>query len=104
MTALVTRLRQYRPSSHVVLGSGVAILAIALLTGTGVILVALAIGIPTACAVALRPQRGVLLFPAVLPFDGIIKQFGPGFMGPWKQSVIVGLLVLTFVCPEEARG
>jgi hypothetical protein len=104
MTALVMRLRLYRPRSPVVLGVGVAILAIALLTGYGVVLLALAVGIPVVCAVALRPQRGVILLTAALPFDGIIKQFGPGFLGPWKQLAILGLLALTFVCPEEARG
>jgi putative inorganic carbon (HCO3(-)) transporter len=104
MTALTLRVRQYRPRSPVVLGVGVAILAIALVTGYGVVLLALAIGIPVVCAVALRPQRGVILLTAVLPFDGIIKQFGPGFMDPWKQAAILGLLLLTFVCPEDARG
>src|SRR4051812_46808264 len=104
MGALVVRLRRYRPRSSVILGVGVAILAVALLTGYGVVLVAVAIGIPVAWAVALRPQRGVLLLCATLPFDGVIKQFGPGFLDPWKQAAILGLLVLTFVCPEEARG
>jgi len=104
MNDLAVRLRQYRPRSPVVFGIGVAILAVALLTGTGIWLVALAIGIPTACAVALRPQRGVILLTVVLPFDGFIKQFGPGFLNPWKQVIILGLLVLTFVCPEKARA
>ena len=104
MSDLVLRVRQYRPRSPVIMGVGVAVLAVALLTGYGVLLLALAIGIPTACAIALRPQRGVILFTAILPFDGIMKQFGPGFLNPWKQVVILGLLLLTFVCPEEARG
>src|SRR5205085_7463432 len=104
MSDVMLRVRQYRPRSPVVLGVGIAILTIALVTGYGVALLALAIGIPVACAVALRPQRGVILLTAVLPFDGIIKQFGPGFLGPWKQIAILGLLLLTFVCPAEARG
>ena len=104
MTALVLRLRQYRPRSPVVMGVGVGVLAVALLTGYGLVVLALAVGIPIVCAVALRPQRGVILFTAILPFDGYIKQFGPGFLNPWKQAVILGLLVLTFVCPEAARG
>src|SRR5690349_10335830 len=104
MNTLAVRVRQYRPGSRVILGVGVALLAVALLTGTGIWLVALAIGIPAAWAVALRPQRGVILLTAVLPFDGYIKQFGPGFLGPWKQVAILGLLVLTFVCPEDARA
>jgi hypothetical protein len=104
MNDLVGRLRQYRPQSSVVLGVGVGILAVALVAGYGTWLLVLAIGIPVVCAIALRPQRGVLLLAAVLPFDGIIKQFGPGFMDPWKQAVILVLLGLTLVCPEDARG
>src|SRR5437016_2960769 len=104
MNDLAVRVRQYRPASPVIVGVGIAVLAVALLTGTGIWLVAIAIGIPTACAVALRPQRGVILLTAVLPFDGIIKQFGPGFLSPWKQIAVLGLLLLTFVCPEEERA
>jgi hypothetical protein len=104
MTELVDRVRQYRPRSAVVLGAGVVVLAFALLTGRGTVLAALAVGIPVAIAVAQRPQRGVILFTAVLPFDGILKQFGPSFLDPWKQVVIFGLLGLTFVCPVDARG
>ena len=104
MIAHVTQLRDYRPRPPVVFGVGVAILAVALLTGYGVVLLALAVLIPTVCAVALRPQRGVILLCAALPFDGVIKQFGPGFLDPWKQAAILGLLLLTFVCPADARG
>ena len=104
MTALDLRLRGFRPRSSAVFGLGIAVLAAALLTDHGVVLLALAIGVPTASAVTLRPQRGVLILCAALPFDGIIKQFGPGFLDPWKQAVILGLLLLTFVCPEESRG
>src|SRR3954454_24970196 len=104
MSDIVLRVRQYRPRSPVVFGAGVAILAVALLTGHGLALLAIAILIPTACAVAIRPQRGVLILCAMLPLDGYIKQFGPGFMDPWKQAFILGLLLLTFFCPEDARG
>src|SRR4051812_11371468 len=104
MTDLVVRMRRYRPRSDVILGAGVLVLAAALLAGYGLVLLAVTIAIPVAVAIARRPQRGVLLFTALLPFDGVIKQFGPGFLDPWKQVVILGLLLLTFVCPEEARG
>src|SRR4051812_47882385 len=104
MTDLVVRMRRYRPRSDVILGAGVLVLAAALLAGYGLVLLAVTIAIPVAVAIARRPQRGVLLFTALLPFDGVIKQFGPGFLGPWKQVVILGLLLLTFVCPEEARA
>src|SRR3954466_10519536 len=104
MSDLAVRLRQLRPPSSAVLGAGVVVVGAALVAGTGMWLAAVAIAVPTICAVALRPQRGVILLTAALPFDGILKQFGPSFLGPWKQVAIIGLLVLTYVCPEEERA
>jgi O-antigen ligase len=60
--------------------------------------------VPVLLATYRRPQRGVLILAAVLPFDGLIEAFGPGAAAAWKQIFIVALLVLTFVCPEDARG
>lgn len=64
----------------------------------------LAILVPAMVAAARRPQRGVVLFAALLPLDGVVKALGPSWADPWKQVVIVVLLALTFVCPPEARG
>lgn len=103
MAAIVEELRRTRPPAPLVFGAGVAVLVLAILLGWGVWLAALAVVVPTAIAVALRPQRGVLILCALLPFDGITKQFAPGWLGPWKQVIILGLLLLTFVCPAAAR-
>lgn len=61
--------------------------------------------VPLLIALAQRPQRGVLLFVALVPFDGL-RALGtlPGVLDGWKQAFILALLVLTFVCPEEARA
>ncbi|MGZ4677491.1 MAG: O-antigen ligase family protein [Acidimicrobiia bacterium] len=104
MAAIVAELRQTRLHAPVVFAVGVVVLAVALLLGYGVWLAALAILVPTGVAVAVRPQRGVLILCALLPYDGIIKQFAPGWTNPWKQVLILGLLLLTFMCPEEARA
>jgi hypothetical protein len=98
------RLEEWRSVLPGVYGVGVLALAVALVLGWAVWVLALAVLIPTAVAVALRPQRGIVLFALVLPFDGVIKVFGPGWADPWKQVLIGVLLVLTFTCPPEARG
>ncbi len=103
MAAIVEELRRTRPPVPVVFGAGVAILVLAILFGWGIWLAALAIVVPVSIAVAVRPQRGVLILCALLPFDGITKQFAPGWTNPWKQVIILGLLLLTFVCPAAAR-
>src|SRR4051794_596148 len=83
---------------------GVVLLAVALLLGWVFWVVALALLVPITLALIQRPQRGILLFAAVLPFDGMIKALGPGWADPWKQVVVLALLFLTFVCPKSARA
>jgi putative inorganic carbon (hco3(-)) transporter len=104
MAAIVEELRSHPQRSPVLFGLGVLITLLAVLSGYGVALALLAIAIPVVIAVAVRPQRGILLFCALLPFDGIVKQFAPGWTNPWKQALTLGLLLLTFVCPAEARS
>jgi O-antigen ligase len=83
---------------------GVVVLIAALVLGWGWWVLGLAILVPTALAVYQRPQRGVLILVALLPFDGMLKALGPGFFNPWKQVLILGLLIATFLCPPEARA
>jgi putative inorganic carbon (hco3(-)) transporter len=104
MAAIVEELRSHPQRSPVVFGLGVLITLAVILAGYGVELALLAIAVPIVIAIAIRPQRGILLFCALLPYDGIIKQFAPGFTNPWKQALTLGLLLLTFVCPAEARA
>lgn len=104
MAALMEELRRNPIRAPWVFGTGVVIVGIGLLLGWGLIVLGLAILIPTAIAVARRPQRGVILFSALLPFDGLVRALGPGWAIPWKQAVILGLLIATVVCPPEARA
>ncbi len=89
------------PSLFVV---GTIALAVAMIFGFALWVLALAILIPSAVAVYRRPQRGVLILVALLPFDGMLKALGPGWTNPWKQVLILGILGLTFLCPPEARA
>ncbi len=104
MAAVLTELRRNPIRAPWTFGSGVLLVAAALLLGWGAWVLGLAIFIPTAIAVAQRPQLGVVMFSALLPFDGMLREFGPSWTNPWKQAVILGLLVLTFVCPLAARA
>jgi putative inorganic carbon (hco3(-)) transporter len=83
---------------------GVVALIAALVLGWGWWVLGLAILIPTGIAVYQRPQRGILILVALLPFDGMMKALGPGWLNPWKQAMILALLILTFLCPPEARA
>jgi len=98
------RLGEWRPTSPGIVAVALVVLTVALVLGWGLWVLLAAVLVPTAIAVARRPQRGIVLFALVLPFDGLIKVFGPGWADPWKQVLIAVLLVLTFTCPPEARA
>ncbi len=104
MAAVLEELRRYPIRAPWTYGLGVTVVAIALLLGQGLILLGVVILVPTAIAVAQRPQRGVVIFSALLPFDGILHDLGPAWVIPWKQVVILALLISTFFCPPAARA
>lgn len=49
-----------------------------------------------------RPQRGVLLLAALVPFDGL-REIAP-FPAGWKEALVLVTLAATFVAPPEARA
>jgi hypothetical protein len=49
-----------------------------------------------------RPQRGVLLLAALVPFDGL-REIVP-FPAGWKEALVLVTLAATFVAPAETRG
>ena len=56
-------------------------------------------------ALAARPQRGVLLLAALAPFDGLLLIVpGAGVLGPWKEGLVLLVLVATFLAPPAARA
>lgn len=87
------------------LGGGAAVLAALLIAGFAVPVLLLAIVVPTAWACYRRPQRGVLIFVAAVPFHGLLLIAGlPSWVFGWKEYMAGALLVLTFVCPTAARA
>ncbi len=51
-----------------------------------------------------RPQRGVLLLAALIPFDGLLLLLdGPDIRAGWKEALVVAILAATFVAPRAAR-
>ena len=76
----------------------------ALILGYGVVVLGVAILVPVTIAIAERPQRGVLVLAALLPFDGMLHALGPSWTAPWKQVFILAMFVATFFCPPEARA
>ena len=104
MAALIEELRRNPIRAPWTFGIGVVAVSVGVLMGWGLYILVLAVMIPVGIAVMQRPQLGVVLFSALLPFDGILQQFGPGSIHVWKQAFILFLLVLTFVCPPDARA
>lgn len=104
MVAALRDLRHRPVTTPSLFSVGVVALAVTLVLGWAGWVLFFAILVPTTVAVYRRPQRGVVIFAAMLPCDGAIKVLGPSWADPWKQVVILGLLALTFVCPQEARG
>lgn len=56
------------------------------------------------CGVKLveRPQRGVLLLAALIPFDGLHEIVA--YPSGWKEAVVLATLAATFLAPPAARA
>ncbi len=104
MAAVIAELRRNPIRAPWIFGVGVAGVAIALLLGMGWLVLGAAVLVPTGIAIVQRPQRGVILLAALLPFDGMLHSLGPAWTTPWKQVLILALFVATFFCPPEARA
>ena len=58
---------------------------------------------PLCVLLAQRPQRGLLLLTALLPFDGLLLIVPGGeAVGPWKEALLVLTLLATLVAPPGA--
>jgi len=105
MAWLVETTQRHRLLKPTLFAVVVVAAGVAMVLGWTLWVLLLAVLVPLLVAVAQRPQRGVLVFVALVPFDGL-RALGtlPGVIDGWKQAFIVVLLVLTFVCPAEARA
>ena len=104
MAAVIAEMRRNPIRAPWLFGAGVGIVAVALIFGYGWIVLGITVLVPATMAIAERPQRGVLVLAAVLPFDGMLHVLGPAWTAPWKQVFILALFVATFLCPPEARA
>jgi hypothetical protein len=77
----------------------------AVLAGLWPYVLLLAVLVPAGIAVVRRPQVGVLGLAALLPFDGLHYVVPlPGLLQGWKEAIVLGVLIATFVCPADARA
>lgn len=73
-------------------------------TLVAVVLAVAATAGPLVIALVQRPQRGVLLLAALVPFDGLLLLVPhPPVVAGWKEALVVAVLAATFV-PTQARA
>ncbi|MGQ0802697.1 MAG: O-antigen ligase family protein [Actinomycetota bacterium] len=103
----MTRLRPRRALVAAAVAANVALVAV--LAGVpgsaAALLVLIVLGlvlVGAAAAVLVRPQRGVLVLAALLPYDGL-REVVP-FPAGWKEALVLLVLAATFVAPDEARA
>jgi hypothetical protein len=66
---------------------------------------ALGLLIPLLVWLRQRPQRGVILLVALVPFDGLrlMSSSLPSSVSAWKEVLVLAVLAATFVAPAQAR-
>jgi putative inorganic carbon (hco3(-)) transporter len=93
-----------RAAVYTPLACGVVAAALAVLGPASVL--TLAVVAPLVVALATRPQRGLLLLAALVPFDGLLLLMDPvpPLVAGWKEGVVLITLAATFVAPAGARA
>ena len=87
------------------LAVGAVAASLGVITGLWPYLIFLAVLIPLGLTVVKRPQTGILIFAALIPFDGLHYVVPiPVWAEGWKEAFVLGLLIATFLCPADARG
>ena len=83
-------------------------LAVALLAGGDTVVLVVAVLVAAgivATMVAARPQRGVLLLAALVPFDGLLLILRvPPWMSGWKEALTLLTFAAALVAPRSARA
>jgi hypothetical protein len=85
----------------------VAVVAVIVLLalGFGLYLLAVALLIPAVLAILRRPQRGVLLYAALIPFNGLLVVAGlPSFAAGWKEALVGVIFALALFARPEVRA
>lgn len=84
---------------------GAAALFVLLVLGLGPWVLLAAVVVPLVVAILTRPQRGILLLVALLPFFGLlVLTRAPDFVWAWKEVLVAVVLGLTLVARPENRG
>jgi len=103
---LTTSVRSGAPAAAIIAGNVVLVALLMVVRGPVPVLLALLVAAPIigigAYALVQRPQRGVLLLAALVPFHGLGLIIP--FPGAWKEGLIAATLAATFLAPAEARG
>jgi hypothetical protein len=82
-----------------------AALVVAVVEGWWAFAVAALAVVPLTLVLAVRPQRGVLVLAAVVPFNGLLLILPhPSLLAGWKEALTLAVLAATFVAPPAARG
>jgi hypothetical protein len=82
-----------------------AALLLLLLVGGATLVVLLLVLAGVGLLVAERPQRGILLLLALVPFDGLLLVVPhPSLAEGWKEAITIVTLGATFVAPATARA
>jgi len=69
------------------------------------IMLGLALAVPLLFALRRRPQRGVILLVALVPFDGLrLISALPSSVSEWKELLVIVTLLATFIAPPDARA
>lgn len=82
------------------------LVVLALVAGVTLPLAVASVLVPLAFALARRPQRGVLVLAALVPFDGLLLLVPhlPPLAAGWKEALVLATLAATFVAPAGARA
>lgn len=96
--------RPRAPVFGVVAVNGMIVLAF--MAHAAVPLALLAVLVPLGVALTRRPQRGVLVLAALVPFDGLLLLAPrlPPLTAGWKEALVLATLAATFVAPLSARA
>lgn len=75
------------------------------MTGLLAALLAFAVFIPLVAALVTRPQRGILLLAALVPFDGLLLVLPhPALLDGWKEALVLLTLAASMLAPPVVRG
>lgn len=92
------------PNPAVLVAANLVVLGL-VVAGFGLPVLLLALLVPAAVVVATRPQRGLLLLAALVPFDGLLLLVDlPGAARGWKEALVLLTVAATATAPPSARG